>query len=74
VYNNFDDIGGVSFLPHTDHVYQQAPYTECSEADYEELASKMPTVDWSKLREFEREDTTTGTRELACSAGACEIL
>lgn len=74
VYNNFDDIGGVSFLPHTDHVYQQAPYTECSEADYEELASRMPTVDWSKLREFEREDTTTGTRELACSAGACETL
>ena len=74
VYNNFDDIGGVSFLPHTDHVYQQAPYTECSEAEYEELASRMPTVDWSKLREFEREDTTTGTRELACSAGACEIL
>lgn len=74
VYNNFDDIGGVSFLPHTDHVYQQAPYTECSEAEYEELASRMPAVDWSKLREFEREDATTGTKELACSAGACEIL
>ena len=74
VYNNFDDVGGVSFLPHTDHVYQQAPYTECSEAEYEELAGKMPTVAWSKLREFEREDSTTSTKELACTAGSCEIL
>ena len=74
VYNNFDDVGGVSFLPYTDHVYQQAPYTECSEAEYEELASKMPTVAWSRLREFEKEDTTTNQQTLACSAGACEIL
>lgn len=74
VYNHFDDIGGVSFLPHTDHVYQQAPYTECSEAEYEELASKMPTVDWSKLQEFEKEDTTTSTKELACSSGSCELV
>ena len=74
VYNNFDDVGGVSFLPHTDHVYQQAPYTECSEAEYEELAGKMPTVAWSKLQEFEKEDSTTSTRELACTAGSCEIL
>lgn len=74
VYNNFDDVGGVSFLPHTDHVYQQAPYTECSEAEYEELAGKMPSVAWSKLQEFEKEDTTTGTKELACTAGSCEII
>ena len=74
VYNNFDDVGGVSFLPHTDHVYQQAPYTECSEAEYEELAGKMPTVAWSKLQEFETEDCTIGTKELACTAGVCEIL
>ena len=74
VYNNFDDVGGVSFLPHTDHVYQQAPYTECSEAEYEELASKMPIVAWSRLREFEKEDTTTNQQTLACSAGTCEIL
>lgn len=74
VYNNFDDVGGVSFLPHTDHVYQQAPYTECSEAEYEELAGKMPTVAWSKLQEFEKEDSTTNQQTLACTAGACEIL
>ena len=74
VYNNFDDVGGVSFLPHTDHVYQQAPYTECSEAEYEALAGKMPTVAWSKLQEFEKEDSTESSRTLACTAGACEIL
>ncbi len=74
VYNNFDDVGGVSFLPHTDHVYQQAPYTECSEAEYEALAGKMPAVAWSKLQEFEKEDSTESSRTLACTAGACEIL
>lgn len=74
VYNHFDDIGGVSFLPYTDHVYQQAPYTECSAEEYEALVAKMPTVDWSKLQEFEKEDSTTGTKELACTAGACEII
>lgn len=74
VYNNFDDVGGVSFLPHTDHVYQQAPYTECSEAEYEELAGKMPAVAWSKLQEFEKEDSTTNQQTLACSSGSCEII
>jgi len=74
VYNHFDDIGGVSFLPHTDHVYQQAPYIECSAEEYEALVAKMPTVDWSKLQEFEKEDNTTGTKELACTAGVCEII
>lgn len=74
VYSNFDDVGGVSFLPHTDHVYQQAPYTECSEAEYEALAGKMPTVAWSKLQEFEKEDSTENAQTLACSSGSCELL
>lgn len=74
VYNNFDDVGGVSFLPHTEHVYQQAPYTECSEEEYQALLAKMPTVCWSKLQEFETEDNTVSTKELACTAGACEII
>lgn len=74
VYNHFDDVGGVSFLPHTDHVYQQAPYTECTEEEYRELVAKMPTVSWEKLQDFEKEDCTTNTKELACSAGHCEIL
>lgn len=74
VYNNFDDVGGVSFLPHTDHVYQQAPYTECSETEYRDLVAKMPTVAWEKLQEFEKEDSTTSSKELACTAGACEVI
>lgn len=74
VYNNFDDVGGVSFLPHTDHSYRQAPYTECSEQEYNELAARMPEVVWSKLQEFEKEDTTTSAKELACTAGVCEII
>lgn len=74
VYTHFDDVGGVSFLPHTNHVYQQAPYTECSEAEYLELRAKMPTVSWDKLQEFEVEDSTTNTQTLACSAGMCELV
>jgi len=72
VYNNFDDVGGVSFLPHTDHSYRQAPYQECTEATYTAYADIMPTVDWKDLALFELEDATTGTKELACTAGACE--
>lgn len=74
VYNNFDDVGGVSFLPHTDHVYQQAPYQECTKAEYEALAGKMPTVAWSKLQEFEKEDHTEHAQTLACSSGACDLI
>lgn len=75
VYDNFDEIGGVSFLPHSDHTYQQAPYQECSEAEYESLLAKMPTdVDWSKLSQYEFEDKTSGVQELSCVAGNCEIV
>lgn len=74
VYNHFDDVGGVSFLPHTDHSYRQAPYQECDEAKYNALLGVMPVCDWAELSEFELEDSTTGTKELACSAGACEWI
>ena len=74
VYNNFDDVGGVSFLPHSDHIYPQAPYQECTEAEYLELKSRMPTVPWSELTMFEKEDTTESAKTLACSAGVCEVL
>lgn len=74
VYNHFDDVGGVSFLPHSDHVYVQAPYTEVSKEQYEELAAKMPKLtDWSGLQNFEKEDSTTNQQTLACSAGSCEL-
>lgn len=74
VYRNFDSIGGVSFLPHSDHAYQQAPYTECSKEEYYALQLRMPTFDWEQLAAFETDDSTVNTKELACSAGVCEIL
>ena len=75
VYNNFDDISGISFLPFSDHTYKQAPYQDCSEEEYEELYSKMPkNVDWTGLSDYEQQDYTAGSQELACSAGVCEVV
>ena len=74
VYQNFDALAGVSFLPHSDHTYQQAPYTECSKEEYEELLGRMPEFNWEQLALFEQDDATVNTKELACSAGVCEIL
>jgi ribonucleoside-diphosphate reductase alpha chain len=75
VYKNFDEVSGISFLPFDDHVYAQAPYQDINKETYEELMAEMPkSVDWSKLQEFEKEDTTSGGRELACTAGVCEIV
>jgi ribonucleoside-diphosphate reductase alpha chain len=72
VWNNFDDISGISFLPFDGGTYRQAPYTECQKEEYESFLAKMPTdIDWNEMTE--EEDETTGTQELACSAGACEI-
>lgn len=74
VYENFEQIGGLSFLPRTDSIYRQMPYEECSKQEYDELLSKMPkTVDWSLLQNYENTDRTEGVKELACSAGVCEI-
>ena len=75
VYEHFDEVSGISFLPFSEHTYQQAPYQDIDEEQYKEAVKKMPkSVDWSKLSDFEKEDTTSGGRELACSAGACEIV
>ena len=74
VYRHFDRIAGVSFLPHSDHSYQQAPYQECTKEQYEELLAKMPTFDWTALANLEKDDSTVNTKELACTAGVCEIL
>jgi len=74
VYKNFDWMSGVSFLPFSDHSYQQAPYQDCEETQYKEMLSKMPKeVDWGKLAEYETQDMTIGAQELACTAGGCEI-
>jgi ribonucleoside-diphosphate reductase alpha chain len=73
-YGNFDMMSGVSFLPMSDHTYRQAPYQDCTKVEYQELLKKMPVVDWSKLSEYENADMTSGSQELACVAGACEIV
>ena len=75
VYENFKDVAGVSFLPHSDHTYKQAPYQDITKEEYLTLSKQMPrNVDWTLLSNYEQEDNTTGTQELACSAGACEIV
>ena len=75
VYKNFDVLSGVSFLPMDEHTYRQAPYQEITEDEYDDWISKMPaSIDYSRLQEYEMEDTTSGSQELACSGGVCEIV
>lgn len=75
IWNNFDAVSGISFLPSSDHIYDQAPYEAITKEQYEELAAKMPTkFDWSQLKEFELEDATSGTQTLACAGGFCEVV
>ena len=75
VYKNFDEISGISFLPFSDHTYKQAPYQDCTKAEYESAEKLMPkNVDWSKLSDYEQKDFTVASQELACSAGQCEVV
>jgi ribonucleoside-triphosphate reductase len=74
VYRNFDAVAGVSFLPHSDHTYQQAPYTECTREDFLDLTSRMPEFNWDRLSAYEKDDATINVKELACSAGQCELV
>lgn len=75
VYENWEDVGGISFLPHTDHTYRQAPYQDVTEADYFLKKAEMPdTIDWSMLSAYETEDNTSGSQTLSCSAGNCEVV
>ena len=75
VYKHFDLCSGISFLPHSDHTYAQAPYQECTAVEYEEMKQKMPvSIDWSALSLYEKEDHTSGSQTLACTSGACEIV
>ena len=74
VYDNFDSISGVSFLPYSEHTYRQAPYQEITEAEYHEWIKRMPeSIDWTKLSDYEQTDMTTGSQEYACASGFCEI-
>lgn len=75
VYKNWEDVGGISFLPYSDHTYRQAPYEDCTEADYWLRKADMPeSIDWSDLTAYEFEDTTTGSQTLSCTAGNCEVV
>ena len=73
MWKNFDMMSGISLLPYSDHTYDQAPYTECTEAHYSAVLKIMPEFDWEALSAFEFEDMTTGSQELACVGGMCEI-
>ncbi len=75
VYKHFDEMSGVSFLPHSDHTYQQAPYQDCSKEEHDELLSTMPkNINWSELSQYEDEDNTAGSQTMACSGDTCEIV
>jgi len=75
VYKHFDEMSGVSFLPYNEHTYQQAPYQEVGKSDYEQLLSLMPKkIDWSKLSEYEKEDTTKSSQTYACTGEVCEVV
>ena len=75
VYNNFDDMSGISFLPMNEHTYKQEPYQDCSKNEYAELLERMPKeVAWEEFSSYEKEDLTYGTQELSCTAGACEVV
>jgi ribonucleoside-triphosphate reductase len=74
VWKNFDWMSGVSFLPHSDHTYVQAPYETCDEETFNAMVAAMPTLDWQQLSLFETEDTTKGSQTMACTGGVCEIV
>ena len=75
IWDNFDICSGISLLPVSDHVYQQAPYEDITADEYKKLLAEMPKgVDWIDLEQFEQEDNTTGSQELACVGGTCEIV
>jgi hypothetical protein len=74
VQKNWDIVGGLSFLPRSNHVYRLAPYEEISKEEYEERLARFPKVDYSKLVTYERQDESDMKRELACASGTCEIV
>ena len=75
VYRYFNEMSGVSFLPHSDHVYQQAPYQECTKEEYHAMLKNNPeNIDWNRLMDYEKEDTTAGSQTFACSGDVCEIV
>jgi ribonucleoside-diphosphate reductase alpha chain len=73
IHENWEIVGGLSFLPHNDHVYQLAPYERITKEEYENRVKQLGEIDFSKLLLYEREDNTIGAKEAACVSGTCEI-
>ena len=74
-WDHFESLSGISFLPFSEHTYKQAPYQDIDKNMYLDLSTKMPlSIDWDELQQYEKGDTTTGTQELACTGGVCEIV
>lgn len=74
VFKHFDEMSGVSFLPHSDHTYQQAPYQDCTEAVYNDFRGKFGNIDWKSFTKYEKEDNTKSSQTFACSGDSCEIV
>ena len=75
VYKHFDEVSGISFLPHSDHSYRQAPYQDCTKEEYMIALEKMPkNIDWTLLHNYEKTDTTSSSQTFACSANGCELV
>ena len=75
VWEHFDEVSGVSFLPFSDHTYKQAPYQDCTEEEYKELLKALPKdIDWAELGDYEKEDNTAGAQTFACSGNSCEVV
>jgi len=75
VFDNMEVMSGVSFLPMDDHIYEQAPYQDCTKQEYEKLLKRMPnSIDWKKLSEYERDDNTISSQTLNCVGDFCEVV
>jgi len=75
IWENFDNIAGITFLPYSDHTYKQAPYNEITKEEFDIAVDAFPdSISWSRLSEFEEEDNTVGSQEFACTGGSCEIV
>ena len=75
VYKHFDHMSGVSFLPMSEHIYEQAPYQDCTKTEYEKLLNSMPrSIDWKKLGDYERDDNTLSSQTLNCVGDFCEVV
>ena len=74
MYENWESLCGIALLPYSDHIYKQAPYQELTREEYCASVKNMPTINWAAFEEYETEDNTSGTHDLACSGGSCEIV